>query len=108
MGQVSPPIDFDGLRITAVPQDGVGPVLLTGSPYTMRVRIQSLSGNPRKGRLTFTWIVADQQSSPLTATFGVSTSAPTEFVIPDWRPTRAGYAELRVHLYIARVGGTVE
>ncbi len=108
MGQASPARDWDGLRISAAPEGDVGPVLLTGHSYSTVVRIQNLTPRPRKGRLAFTWTVADQASTPLIATFEIPPSASTQFVIQDWIPTRVGYAELRVHLYIARVDGTVE
>lgn len=83
-------------------------MLLTGRAYDTRVHIQNLEPRARKGRLAFTWTVADQTSSPLVATFNLSASAASDFIIPGWRPTREGYAELRLHLYIARVNGTLE
>lgn len=108
MGQVSPPFDWQGLRIWASLAERGDPVLLTGKSYDIHVHVQRLTGTTTKGRLAFTWILAGQASTPVTVTFDLPTGASGEFTIPHWRPTRAGYSEFRLHLYVLKVNGNLE
>jgi hypothetical protein len=82
------------------PRGDLPPILLTGTYYSLMVHVKNISDRSLRGRVAFSWPLAEKRFVPFVITFdlqpGGEIARPTTF-----RPDTAGHAELRSHLYLA-------
>jgi hypothetical protein len=95
----------EDLEISAFSVTPEVPVLLTGDPYVYALTIKNLRNEVRNGAIAVSWRIDGDTFRPqIIRIKDLAPNASVNAGVFTFSPTRAGFAELRVHLYTGGKG----